>query len=102
MRERVTPRTAEKKLQDAGGARYVSIFEHGRLELEYYRPDGTDPQQPHTRDEVYFVISGTGFFVLDGERQPFGPGEVLLVPKGVPHHFEDFSTDFAAWAIFVG
>jgi mannose-6-phosphate isomerase-like protein (cupin superfamily) len=102
MRERVTPRTAEKKLAEAGEARYVSIFQHGLLELEYYRPDGADPQQPHTRDEVYFVISGTGSFVMGEERQPFGPGEVIFVPKGVPHHFEDFSTDFATWAIFAG
>ncbi len=100
MRERLTPRVAEKKLAEAGGARFVTMFHHGPLELEYYKPLGTDKQEPHTRDEVYFVISGTGSFVIGEERQPFGPGEVLYVPKGVPHRFENFSTDFATWAIF--
>lgn len=102
MRERITPAAALRQLEQAGGQRYVTLFRHGRLELEYYRPLGKDPQQPHTRDEVYFVISGTGWFVQDGERQPFGPGEVIYAPAGSPHHFEDFSEDFATWAVFSG
>jgi len=102
MQERITPHAALVKLATAGGQRWVTMFKHGPLELEYYEPRKTDPQQPHTRDEVYFVISGHGFFVRDGERQEFGPGEVLHVPAGVPHRFEQFSDDFATWAIFLG
>jgi mannose-6-phosphate isomerase-like protein (cupin superfamily) len=102
MQERITPGGALASLTKAGGQRYVTIFRHGPLELEYYKPLKTDPQKPHTRDEVYFVISGTGTFVHKGERRPFGPGEVLYLPAGEPHHFEDFSDDFATWAIFSG
>ena len=102
MPERITPEKAQAMLERAGGARYVTIFERDKLELEYYAPRGTDPQKPHTRVEVYFVISGTGWFVREGERERFGPGEVLYLPPGVPHHFEDFSDDFATWAIFAG
>lgn len=102
MKERITPQAALARLAGAGGQRYVTIFRHGALELEYYKPVKTDPQQPHTRDEVYFVISGHGRFVENGERRDFGPGEVMYVPAGVPHHFEDFSDDFATWAIFAG
>lgn len=102
MTERITPANALMQLAGAGGPRYVTIFKHGALELEYYQPVKTDPQQPHTRDEVYFVITGTGWFVRDGQRQRFGPGEVLYVPAGVPHRFEEFSDDFATWAIFAG
>lgn len=100
MDERITPQAAMAKLTQAGGQRWVTMFKHGNLELEYYAPRGTDPQQPHTRVEVYFVISGRGGFVRNGVRQEFGPGEVLHVPAGVPHHFEDFTDDFATWAIF--
>lgn len=100
MTDRITPEAALRKLAAAGGQRYVSIFDHGNLELEFYAPQGSDPQQPHSRDEVYFVIAGSGWFVRDRERQRFGPGEVLFVPAGQPHRFEDFSADFATWAIF--
>jgi mannose-6-phosphate isomerase-like protein (cupin superfamily) len=100
MTERLTPELALKKLAAAGGQRYVTMFHHGNLELEFYRPAGTDPQKPHTRDEVYFIIAGSGWFVRGKERQRFEPGEVFYVPAGVPHHFEEFSADFATWAIF--
>lgn len=100
MSDRLTPEFARRKLAEAGGARYVTMFEHGHLELEYYQPRGADPQQPHTRDEVYFIIAGSGWFRRGEERQRFEAGEVLYVPAGVPHRFEEFSDDFATWAIF--
>ena len=101
MHERITPQAAEALLTK-GQERYATIFKRGSLELEYYKPVKKDPQKPHTRVEVYFVISGSGTFVCEGRRQPFGPGEVLYLPPAVPHHFEDFSDDFATWAIFAG
>jgi mannose-6-phosphate isomerase-like protein (cupin superfamily) len=48
------------------------------------------------------VISGSGAFVNGDARHPFGPGDVLFVPAGVEHRFEDFSADFQAWVIFYG
>lgn len=81
---------------------FVKIFEHGTLEVEYYKPDRVDHQQPHTRDEVYVVASGQGTFVNDGEARPFEAGEVLFVPAGVEHRFVDFTDDFATWVFFYG
>jgi mannose-6-phosphate isomerase-like protein (cupin superfamily) len=101
MKARITPEAAVAQLA-RGQERYVTIFKHGPIELEFYKPLKTDPQKPHTRDEVYFVISGKGTFVHKDSRQPFGPGEVLYVPAGEPHRFEDFTDDFATWAIFAG
>jgi mannose-6-phosphate isomerase-like protein (cupin superfamily) len=82
--------------------RFVTLFRHGSLEVEFYRPIGYDPQQPHTRDEVYVVASGRGVFFNGGVRQVFEAGEVLFVPAGVEHRFEDFSDDFATWVFFYG
>ncbi len=81
---------------------YGILLEHGTLELGYYKPDGVDPQDPHDRDELYVVKSGSGNFVVEDERQPFGPGDALFVPAYVVHRFEDFTDDFAAWVIFYG
>jgi mannose-6-phosphate isomerase-like protein (cupin superfamily) len=84
------------------GKRFVEVFSHGSLVVEVYAPRGTDPQTPHTRDEVYFVASGTGKFVTPDKRQPFKPTDFLFVPAGVEHRFEDFSDDFAVWVLFYG
>ncbi len=97
--------TIEKALQLVAGSRdeaYGVLLSRGTLELGYYKPDTVDPQQPHTQDEIYIVQSGSGYFVLGGDRQPFEQGEALFVPAGVVHRFEDFTDDFAAWVIFYG
>lgn len=102
MTQRLTPRHALEQLTAQPGAEFVTLFRHGSLEVELYRPEKVDRQQPHARDELYVVISGAGTFVKGDRRQPFEPGEVLFVPAGVPHRFEAFSEDFATWVFFYG
>jgi len=84
------------------GERSVPVFAHGNMLLKFYTPRGTDEQTPHTKDELYVVVRGSGTFVRGGERHPFRPGDVLFVPAEVEHRFEDFSEDFATWVIFYG
>jgi mannose-6-phosphate isomerase-like protein (cupin superfamily) len=100
--KRVTVRDALAKLPTSGGLRFAKLFERGTLEVEIYAPHGTDPQQPHLRDEVYVVVSGTGQFLCDGAREPFGPGDFLFVPAGVEHRFEEFTDALVVWVIFYG
>jgi mannose-6-phosphate isomerase-like protein (cupin superfamily) len=90
-------------LPGPGGERSAQVFEHGSLTVKVYAPRGRDPQQPHTRDEVYVVASGRGEFVSgEGERVPFGPNDFLFAAAGVAHRFENFSDDFAVWVLFYG
>ena len=88
------------RLPGPAGERYVSVIDYGTLTVELYAPRAKDPQTPHTRDEVYVVMSGTGWFVNGPDRHRFGPGDVLFVPAGVPHRFEEFTEDLALWAMF--
>lgn len=96
--------TTSKALEALGGVDepYVELFKHGSLVIEIYKPNKVDPQEPHDQDEVYVVISGSGFFVNGDERRPFEAGEVLFVPAGVVHRFEEFTDDFATWVVFYG
>jgi mannose-6-phosphate isomerase-like protein (cupin superfamily) len=84
------------------GERFTEAFTHGSLLVELYAPRGTDPQTPHDRDEVYFVICGSGEFKVAGERKPFASGDALWVAAGVEHRFENFSADLAVWVVFYG
>jgi mannose-6-phosphate isomerase-like protein (cupin superfamily) len=102
FKQRLTPTTALATLVQQPGREFVFLFRHGSLEVEIYRPKEVDQQKPHTRDELYAVISGTGMFVNGDTRLPFEPGEVLFVPAGVVHRFEDFTEDFATWVFFYG
>ena len=72
------------------------------MELGFYRPVGTDDQEPHDQDEIYIVQKGSGTFQLGDRRVAFGPGDALFVPAAVEHRFTEFTDDFAAWVIFWG
>jgi mannose-6-phosphate isomerase-like protein (cupin superfamily) len=98
----VTLAEALSRVPGPRGKRFAVGLEHGTLSVEIYAPRGADPQTPHTRDELYVVMSGSGQFVNGEGRHRFGPGDVLFVPAGVPHRFEEFSDDLAVWVIFYG
>jgi mannose-6-phosphate isomerase-like protein (cupin superfamily) len=78
------------------------VLGHGTMLVEYYAPRPNDIQKPHTRDELYIIAAGTGWFVNGAQRHRFGPGDVIFVPAGVVHRFEEFGNDFATWVIFYG
>ena len=99
---RLTVPAALARLPGPAGERYVELFRHGTLSVELYAPRGDDPQRPHTRDEVYVVVQGSGQFRNGDQQHPFGPGDLLFVPAGVLHRFEDFTDDLAVWVIFYG
>ena len=55
----------------------------------------------HTReDEAVFVISGVMTFVVGDERFQAGAGELVWLPREVPHTFANLD-DQAAWAFGV-
>lgn len=99
---RITVADALARIPGPQGERFVEMLRYGSLEIELYAPRDSDPQTPHTRDEVYVVIRGRGVFVSGPRRERFGPGDVLFVPAGRAHRFEDFTDDLAAWVIFCG
>jgi mannose-6-phosphate isomerase-like protein (cupin superfamily) len=91
-----------ERLPGPDGKRFATIFQHGTLLVEIYAPRGLDSQKPHTRDEVYFVASGSGEYVCGDTRQGFGPTDILFAAAGVAHRFENFSDDFTVWVLFYG
>ena len=102
MTERITPDKALAAVRASDDGLYGVLLEHGSMELGFYRPEGSDEQEPHEQDEIYVVQSGSGVFVRGDERIDFAPGDALFVPAGMEHRFVDFSDDFAAWVIFWG
>jgi len=97
-----SPNWAMDQLPGEQGEAFRILFEHGSLEIEVYAPRGNDPQQPHDRDEVYVIIAGSGYFLNGEERHAFAAGDLLFVPAGVVHRFEEFTDDFATWVMFYG
>ena len=99
---RITLEAATALLPTPEGKRSVAVFEHGTLQVKLYAPRGSDAQQPHSRDEIYVVARGEGWFVNGERRERFVPHDVLFAKAGVVHRFEDFSDDFLVWVFFYG
>ena len=91
----------QEKLSDSR-KEFVEFFQDGDISVESYKPDKIDNQTPHTRDEIYIVVSGDGIFFCNGVREKFQTGDFLFVPAGVEHRFEKFSLDFVTYVIFYG
>lgn len=84
----------------------------GRLYHEFLRvPDlsagiytldagATDPQSPHTEDELYYVVAGRGLISVGDETRPVVPGSVVFVAAAVPHRFHDIAERLELLVLF--
>ena len=60
----------------------------------------TDPQSPHTEDELYVVMSGRAQVMVGGEVRPIRRGSVVFVGTGVEHHFLDIEERLVLLVMF--
>jgi mannose-6-phosphate isomerase-like protein (cupin superfamily) len=51
------------------------------------RPGEEDTQEPHSADELYYVIEGAGFIELGKDKRPVKKGSIIFVPAGLRHRF---------------
>jgi mannose-6-phosphate isomerase-like protein (cupin superfamily) len=89
------------QLPTTEGAPFIEAFKKGNLSVEMYKPEKVDLQTPHTQDELYVIVSGSGMFQNGEEHYPFQPNDLIFVPAFVEHRFYDFTDDFATWVVFV-
>jgi mannose-6-phosphate isomerase-like protein (cupin superfamily) len=61
---------------------------------------GTDPQQPHTEDEVYYILSGSGQIRVAGEDRAVRAGSIIYVKAGDDHRFHTIIEELRILVIF--
>ena len=59
-----------------------------------------DTQEPHTEDEVYYVISGRASFRAGSEDCEVQAGSIIYVKAHVEHRFHSISEDLRVLVIF--
>jgi mannose-6-phosphate isomerase-like protein (cupin superfamily) len=79
----------------------ISAFSVGIYVLE---TGATDPQAPHSEDEVYYVVCGQAKMKTDseGDLKSFdvSPGTIIFVPARVHHSFYDIRERLAVLVFF--
>ena len=67
----------------------------------YVLPAGsTDPQSPHTEDEVYYVLSGRAKILVADESRDVQSGSVVYVAKNVAHRFHSIEEELTLLVFF--
>ena len=86
------------------GERYLEFFiaEAGTLSLGLYvlQAGDIDPQQPHTEDEIYYVVSGSAQIQVGDEDRELKPGSVVFVGTDVPHRFHSITETLTLLVVF--
>ena len=88
--------------RERGDRPYLEFLRVPSLSVGVYQlpAGGIDPQQPHTEDEVYYVVSGRGRITVGGEVRDVGPGSIVFVATAVPHRFHDITEDLILFVAF--
>jgi len=63
-------------------------------------PGATDPQSPHTEDELYYVVSGRGAVTVGDETRDVSAGSLVFVSASVPHRFHDITERLQILVVF--
>jgi mannose-6-phosphate isomerase-like protein (cupin superfamily) len=66
------------------------------------KKDQKDTQQPHSGDEIYYIISGNGTIEIEGIKNNVQPGKIIYIPKNVRHSFHASSNKITALYIISG
>ena len=60
----------------------------------------TDPQQPHTEDELYYIVRGNGQIRVSEEDAHVEAGSLIFVAANVEHRFHSIIEDLSIVVFF--
>jgi mannose-6-phosphate isomerase-like protein (cupin superfamily) len=60
----------------------------------------SDPQEPHTEDELYVVMQGRAHIRVGDEDQAVEPGSLVFVAANVEHRFHTITDDLTVLVFF--
>lgn len=85
-----------------GEVQYGEFLRHPSLSMGIYSlaAGALDPQQPHTEDEVYYIVSGQGSIRVGNEQHLVKAGSVVFVAAKEEHRFFNIIEDLTILVFF--
>ncbi len=87
---------------DKASDHYLEFIRHSSLSVGLYMlsAGAIDAQEPHTEDEIYYIIKGRGSFLVEDESRTVAAGSVLFVPANAVHRFHSITEDMTILVVF--
>ena len=91
-----------RRTLEEGGRLYHEFIRTHDLSVGLYvlEAGATDPQSPHTEDEVYFIVSGRAQIRVGDEDRPVSAGSVVFVGADIEHRFHDVDEQLVILVVF--
>ena len=88
--------------QKDSGSLYLEFLKVPDLSMGLYvlLAGSTDPQSPHTEDEVYYVVSGRAKIRVADEDRDVQAGSIVYVAKNVEHKFHSIEEELTVIVFF--
>lgn len=88
--------------REAGDKLYLEFLKVPDLSMGLYvlPAGGTDPQSPHTEDEVYYVVNGRAQIKVAEENRAVQAGSIVYVAKNVEHRFHSIEEELTVLVFF--
>jgi mannose-6-phosphate isomerase-like protein (cupin superfamily) len=90
-----------KKLEKEGGY-FLDFLKVRDLEagIIVLHPGEKDTQEPHSADELYYVIEGSGYMELGKGKRAVKKGSIVFVPAKMHHRFYGNKEDLVVLYMF--
>lgn len=100
MRLFETPDVLKRRRES--GELYLEFLTASTMSVGVYElaAGSTDPQQPHTEDEIYYVLDGKGRIRVGDDDSEVKPGSVIFVAAEQPHKFHSITEDLRLLVVF--
>ena len=72
------------------------------VEVGRYATGTSEPKNPHTGDEIYYVIDGAGMARVGDETYEVEPGDVVYVESGLEHDFFNIDEELRVLIVLAG
>ncbi len=88
--------------QDQSNQDYLEFLKVPALSAGLYMlaAGAVDRQEPHTEDEIYYVISGRGSILVGTENRAVQAGSLIYVQANVEHRFHSITEDLRLLVLF--
>ncbi|MFB6150430.1 MAG: cupin domain-containing protein [Haloarculaceae archaeon] len=85
------PHSARETVEAVDGVHLTQLAVGEEMSLQFFHvePGAVVPEHSHPHEQVGYITSGSGVFVVDGEEFPVGPGDSYVLPGGEPHSLEN-------------